>query len=210
MRILIADDEMISRKVLEQTLRGWGHEVIAVSDGLEAWKILREDGGPRVALLDWMMPELEGPEVCRRVRKLANPVPPYLILLTAKDAAGDIVAGLESGADDYVTKPFDRAELHCRIKVGERVVALQQRLADRVRELEESLGRVKQLQGLLPICAWCKNVRNDGNYWQSVETYIGEHADVSFTHGICPRCLARQVEDCEELEIELESGRAEE
>jgi phosphoserine phosphatase RsbU/P len=191
MRILIADDDAISRMTLERTLRGWGHEVVTVSDGLLAWKILCEDEAPGVAILDWMMPGLEGPEVCRRVRELARTIPTYLILLTGKNATKDVVAGLESGADDYVTKPFDRAELQSRINVGERMIALQQGLADRVRELEESLAQVKQLQGLLPICAWCKNVRNDGNYWQSVEVYITEHADVRFTHGICPVCLDR-------------------
>lgn len=193
MRILVADDSTISQTILEQVLRSWGHDVIVVPDGLQAWNILRADNAPRLALLDWMMPELEGPEVCRRVRALQRQVAPYLILLTAKASSEDIVAGLESGADDYVTKPFDRAELHSRIKVGERVVALQQGLADRVRELEETLSQVKQLQGLLPICAWCKSIRNDGNYWQSVEAYMVDHADVRFTHGICPVCLDRVV-----------------
>jgi sigma-B regulation protein RsbU (phosphoserine phosphatase) len=197
MKILIADDDLISRKTLEKTLCGWGHEVVTTADGLSAWKLLCEEEAPRLAILDWMMPGLEGPEVCRQVRELERPVPTYLILLTSKDATGDVVSGLESGADDYVTKPFDRAELQSRINVGERVIALQQGLADRIRELEESLLRVKQLQGLLPICAWCKSVRNDGNYWQSVEVYIAEHAEVRFTHGICPTCLASELEkDC--------------
>jgi DNA-binding response OmpR family regulator len=193
MKILIADDSKVSRTILEQFLKERGHEVISVADGVPAWKILCEDDYPKLAILDWMMPEMEGPEVCRRVRELVRAVPPYLILLTAKDDTGDIVAGLESGADDYVTKPFDRAELHSRIKVGERVIALQQGLSDRVQELEDSLTQVKQLRGMLPICAWCKNVRNDGNYWQTVEAYIASHADVRFTHGICPPCLDRVV-----------------
>ncbi len=193
MKILVADDETVSRKVLETVLRGWGHEVIAVSDGLRAWEILCKDDYPKLAILDWMMPEMEGPVICSRVRQLVHPVPPYLILLTTKDTTTDIVAGLESGADDYVTKPFDRAELQSRIKVGERVIALQQGLADRVRELEESLAQVKQLQGMLPICSWCKSIRNDGNYWQTVEAYIASHSDVCFTHGICPPCLERVV-----------------
>jgi phosphoserine phosphatase RsbU/P len=197
MKILIADDDTVSRTILEKVLRNWGHEVVAVADGLLAWQVLCSDDYPKLAILDWMMPELEGPEICRRVRKLVHlrklvrPVPPYLILLTAKGSTEDIVAGLESGADDYVTKPFDRAELQSRIKVGERVIALQQGLADRVRELEVSLAQVKQLQGMLPICAWCKNIRNDDNYWQTVEAYIAAHADVRFTHGICPPCLDR-------------------
>jgi DNA-binding response OmpR family regulator len=198
-RILIADDDAVSRMILERTLCGWGHEVIAVSEGLLAWDILSQDDAPGIAILDWMMPGLEGPELCRRVRERARPLPTYLILLTARDASGDVVAGLDSGADDYVTKPFDRAELHCRVNVGLRMVALQRGLADRVRELEESLTRVKQLQKLLPICAWCKNVRDDGNYWQTVEEYITEHADVRFTHGICPACLDRETGECEEL-----------
>src|SRR5579872_2715085 len=193
MKILIADDSKVSRTILEKVLKEWGHKVISVADGVPAWKILCQDDYPKLAILDWMMPEMEGPEVCRRVRELVRAVPPYLILLTAKDDKGDIVAGLESGADDYVAKPFDRAELHSRIKVGERVIALQQGLSDRVQELEDSLAQVKQLRGMLPICAWCKNVRNDGNYWQTVEAYIAAHADVRFTHGICPPCLDRVV-----------------
>jgi sigma-B regulation protein RsbU (phosphoserine phosphatase) len=193
MKILVADDSKVSRTILGKVLHKLGHEVVAVSDGLQAWQILCADDYPRLAILDWMMPEMEGPEVCSRIRKLVRPVPPYLILLTAKDASDDIVAGLESGADDYITKPFDQAELQSRIKVGERYLALQQRLADRVRDLEVSLAQVKQLQGMLPICAWCKNIRNDGNYWQTVEAYIASHADVRFTHGICPPCLERVV-----------------
>ncbi len=193
MKILVADDSKVSRTILGKVLHKLGHEVVAVSDGLQAWQILCADDYPRLAILDWMMPEMEGPEVCSRIRKLVRPVPPYLILLTAKDACGDIVAGLESGADDYITKPFDQAELQSRIKVGERYLALQQKLADRVRELENSLAQIRQLQGMLPICAWCKNIRNDGNYWQTVETYIAAHADVRFTHGICPPCMERVV-----------------
>jgi sigma-B regulation protein RsbU (phosphoserine phosphatase) len=193
MRILIADDDYISRKVLEKALCEWGHEVVAASEGLGAWKILSEPESPPLAILDWMMPGAEGPEICSRVRKLNRSVPTYIILLSAKDESNDVVMGLESGADDYVSKPFSRAELQSRIKVGERVIGLQQGLADRIKELEASLLRVKQLQGLLPICAWCKNVRNDGDYWQSVEGYLAEHADVNFTHSICPVCMAREM-----------------
>jgi DNA-binding response OmpR family regulator len=191
--MLIAEDEKIPRMTLEHTIRGWGHEVISVEDGNAAWEVLRSEDSPALAILDWIMPGPEGPELCRRVRALQRSVPPYLILLTARDATDDIVAGLDSGADDYITKPFERAELQSRIKVGERVLGLQQGLADRVRQLEESLAQVKRLQGLLPICSWCKKVRKDGHYWQTVECYIAEHADVRFTHGICPPCLARET-----------------
>jgi DNA-binding response OmpR family regulator len=192
MRILVADDDTVSRKVLERTLAGWGHEVVSAADGEAAWEVLRRDDAPRLAVLDWMMPGLEGPQVCRLVRSLNRPVPTYAILLTSKGERADVVAGLDSGADDYVTKPFDRAELESRIRVGERVVSLQQGLADRVKELEESLARVRRLHGLLPVCAWCKRIRNDGDYWQSVEEYVTELTDLRVTHGICPPCLARE------------------
>jgi DNA-binding response OmpR family regulator len=104
-----------------------------------------------------------------------------------------VVAGLQAGGDDYVTKPFDREELHARVKVGLRILQLQMNLADRVRELEEALASVKQLQGLLPICSYCKKIRDDQNYWQQVEGYISEHSGAVFSHGICPECYDKFV-----------------
>ena len=193
-RLLIADDDAISARVLEGTLRQWGYDVVVTRDGVAAWEILQAEEPPKLAILDWMMPGLEGPEVCRRVRALARSVPTYLILLTAKGKPDDVVTGLESGADDYVTKPFDRAELRSRIGVGERVVALQHGLAERVRNLEVALGQVKQLKGLLPICTYCMKVRDDQNYWQRVETYITAHSNARFSHGICPSCWHDVVE----------------
>ncbi len=187
-RVLIAEDDPVSCTVLERTLHGWGHEVVVTRNGTEAWDVLCRDDSPRLAILDWMMPGLEGPEVCRRVRALARPVPTYLILLTARGASDDVVAGLDSGADDYVTKPFDRPELRSRVRVGERVLALQEGLAERIGQLEEALGQVKELKGLLPICSYCKSVRDDHNYWHRVETYITAHSAARFSHGICPGC----------------------
>ncbi len=193
-RVLIADDDAISARVLESTLRQWDYEVQVARDGQAAWELLKQEDAPRLAILDWIMPGLEGPEVCRRVRSLARPMPTYIILLTAKGNPNDIVAGLESGADDYITKPFDRAELHSRLRVGERIVELQAGLALRVRELEEALSQVKTLKGLLPICAYCMKVRDDRNYWQRVETYIATHSNARFSHGICPECWKTIVE----------------
>ena len=193
-RILIAEDDAVSRTVLERTLRSWGHPVVTTSNGSDAWDVLVSEDAPRLAILDWMMPGLEGPEVCRRVRALARPIPTYLILLTARGLTDDIVLGLDSGADDYVTKPFDRQELRSRIRVGERVLTLQQGLADRVCELEEALSHVKELKGLLPICSYCKAVRDDRNYWHRVETYIAAHSGARFSHGICPGCWKDVVE----------------
>jgi DNA-binding response OmpR family regulator len=138
-----------------------------------------------------MMPGLDGVEVCRRVRAGESPTPPYVILLTAKTRREDIVEGLSAGADDFVRKPFDRAELRARIQVGVRVLALQHKLAERVRDLEAALQRVRQLQGLLPICSYCKRIRDDRNYWQQVEEYVTAHSEAQFSHGICPDCYER-------------------
>jgi CheY-like chemotaxis protein len=187
-RILIAEDDLVSRTVLERTLKTWGHEVVVTCDGESAWQVLQRDDAPRLALLDWMMPRISGTEVCHRVRALPRKESTYLILLTAKHQKEDVVTGLESGANDYVVKPFDRRELHSRIGVGERMVALQHELAERIKELEQALAQVQQLQGLLPICCYCKKIRDDGNYWQKVETYLESKADVQFSHGICPDC----------------------
>ena len=193
-RILIAEDDPVSRTVLDRTLKGWGYDVTVTKDGEEAWAALKREDAPQLAVIDWMMPGFEGPEVCRRVRAMARPVPTYIILLTAKGGSDDIVTGLESGADDYLAKPFDRQELRARVRVGERVVSLHQGLADRVQELETALTQVKQLKGLLPICAYCKSVRDDKNYWQRVETYIAANSDARFSHGICPDCWKGVVE----------------
>ena len=134
------------------------------------------------------MPELDGVELCRKVRALPGGGRFYLLLLTAKGEPGDLVTGLEAGADDYVVKPFDRQELRARVRAGERLVRLQEALALRVRELEEALAEVKTLQGILPICSYCKKVRDDQDYWQQVEGYLSKHSGVQFSHGICPHC----------------------
>jgi DNA-binding response OmpR family regulator len=189
MRILIAEDNATSRRALEANLVGWGFDVISTSDGEQAWSVLQQPDAPKLAVLDWMMPGQDGVEVCRRVRAIETTEPPYLILLTARGSPGDIVAGLEGGADDYLTKPVDRAELRARLQAGQRVVNLQSSLATRVRELEAALTKVKRLQGLLPICSYCKKVRSDENYWQQVDAYITEHSDLRLSHGICPDCF---------------------
>lgn len=188
MKILIAEDDPVSRCLLEATLVKSGYEVTVTTNGQEAWEALERDAPP-VAILDWMMPGLDGVEVCRRVRAIQTPTPTYLILLTAKSEKGDVVQGLQSGADDYVTKPFDRLELQSRISVGLRIGELQRTLANRIVDLEGALTRVKQLQGLLPICSYCKKVRDDQNYWQQVDSYISKHTEVEFSHSICPTCF---------------------
>jgi len=193
MRILIAEDEAVSRRLLQQTLQRWGYEVVVASDGIEAWQCLSAADAPQLAIVDWVMPGIDGVELCQRVRALDAQVPTYVMLLTSRSTREDIVAGLQAGADDYVVKPFDESELRARLQVGVRVVQLQVSLADRVRDLEDALSRVKQLQGLLPICSYCKKIRDDRNYWQQVEQYVTERTEARFTHGICPTCFERHV-----------------
>jgi len=192
-RILIAEDDAVSRRLIETLLTRWGYEVTVACDGEEAWQHLQREDAPHLAILDWMMPCMGGLEICQKVREVGHPSPVYLILLTARTGSENVVQGLETGANDYVTKPFHREELRARVQVGVRVVELQVSLAQRVRELEEALANVKQLQGLLPICSYCKKIRDDHNYWQQVESYISEHSEAIFSHGICPECFEKFV-----------------
>jgi phosphoserine phosphatase RsbU/P len=190
---LIADDDDVSRLELETLLTRHGHEVVAVSDGTAAWEALQGEEPPRLAVLDWLMDEMDGVEVCRRVRERPGLRNVYLILLTSRGDKEHILAGLQAGANDYVTKPFDRDELLARVRVGAQMVALQAELAARVHELEDALARVQQLQGLLPICSYCKSIRDDKNYWHQVESYVRSHSKVEFSHGICPGCWEKVV-----------------
>jgi DNA-binding response OmpR family regulator len=194
MKILVAEDQTVSRRILEASLRKWGYEVEGVENGTRAWEILQGEEAPQLAILDWLMPGMDGIEICRQIRLRPQTQPVYIILLTARSGREDMIRGLEAGADDYITKPFDRDELRARVQVGIRVLELQGALAHRVRQLEEALSRVKQLQGLLPICSYCKKIRNDRNYWQQVEGYISERTEAQFSHGICPECYAQYVQ----------------
>ena len=191
MRVLLAEDDRVSRRRLEVTLVGWGYEVVLAQDGDEAWRVLTSDDPPPLAILDWMMPGRPGPELCRALRELPSRPPVYLILLTARSAREDVVAGLEAGADDYVKKPYDRAEISARLAVGVRVISLQRELAQRVGQLEQALSEVEQLSGLLPICAYCSRVRDDRDYWEKLEHYVARHSRAQFSHGICPDCYEK-------------------
>ncbi len=131
MKILVAEDDVTSRFMIRTFLGKWGYEVISASDGEEAWTVLQEPEAPQMAILDWMMPGMDGISLCRKLREQKRPDPLYIILLTTKGDRQDIIRGLDAGADDFVTKPFDPEELHARISVGHRVVTLQNDLKDR-------------------------------------------------------------------------------
>jgi DNA-binding response OmpR family regulator len=195
MRVLIADDDRMTTTMLTHALAKWGlFEASIAHDGESAWQAIRAEG-PQLAILDWMMPGLEGPALCRRIRADPATAHLYVILLTARDSHEDLVAGLDAGADDYLIKPFNHEELRARLNVGARIVGLQRRLAERVAELEAAISTVKQLQGMIPICSYCKRIRSDSDEWEPLESYISEHSDALFSHGICPPCLAKAWDD---------------
>jgi diguanylate cyclase (GGDEF)-like protein len=148
MVVLIADDDPVSRRALEATLSGWGYEVEVVTDGQQALDaLLREKNPPRLAILDWMMPGLDGPEVCRTVRARTQGPYSWLLLLTSRKKGSDLIAGLEAGADDYIRKPFDPGELKARLRVGERILALQSQLLEAQKALN-ILATRDELTGL--------------------------------------------------------------
>ncbi len=195
MRVLIAEDDVTSRRILEGLLPKWGYALESFARGDEAFARLKQAGAPRIAILDRAMPGMEGAEICRAIRSVETTEPPYLILLTVQGEARSVIEGLESGASDYIVKPYDFGELRARLQVGRRVVELQEALGRQVRELQEALRHIKVLQGLLPICMYCHRIRTDPRSWQRLEGYLSDHADVTFTHGICPDCFDKQQDE---------------
>jgi len=190
--VLIADDDRLTLNVVNDALTRAGYDVLTATDGEQAWSKLQQSQAS-VAILDWLMPGMEGAEICARAQKDPKLSNRYLILLTGKSKTEDLVAGLQSGASDYLRKPFDEAELLARVEVGVRFIELQRKLAERVEELEKALAQVKRLEGLLPICSYCKRIRNEQDYWERVDNYISQHANVRFSHNICPECYEKHV-----------------
>ncbi|MGB2981827.1 MAG: response regulator, partial [Candidatus Zixiibacteriota bacterium] len=180
MKILIAEDDPISRKILQTILTKQGNDVTAAEDGFKALEALQKET-PDILITDWMMPGLDGLQLSRQVRALDLPSYVYIILLTALTEKERIIEGLDAGADDYVTKPYDKTELLARVRAGKRVIHLERSLRQKNVELSDALAHVKQLKGLLPICMFCKKIRKDENYWQQVEEYIHEHTEADFS-----------------------------
>ncbi len=198
MKILVAEDDAVTRKILVVTLERLGWDVVQAEDGEAAWQAfetLKGNDAPELAVLDWMMPGVEGIEICRRLRTTPGFELVYVILVTSRGGKEDLSYGLAAGANDYITKPFDPVELQARVRVGERMVRLQRSLAARITEVEAALAHVQRLQGLLPICSYCKKVRNEANYWEQVESYLSAHSDLDFTHSICPQCTEKMMKE---------------
>ncbi len=203
MHILIADDDPTSRALMSGILEKSGHIPMVASDGLAAWEAIHKTPAPRLAILDWIMPGLDGMELLRRTRTLPVDAVPHIIMLTTKGKKSDIVAALNAGADDYLIKPCDAGELSARIEVGQRMIAMRDALAAKVGELRQALDQIKTLRGILPICAKCKKIRNDRGYWEQVEVYVHKHSEADFSHSICPDCMRKLYPD---FAAEMEKG----
>ena len=193
MHVLIADDDPVLRFALRQHLEQWSFDVIECVDGKEAWQAMQESSPPLLAIIDWSMPGIDGLTLSGDLREVPALAGMYVILLTSNASRQDVIAGLESGADDYIIKPFDWDELHARVRIGSRIVGLQQALGVRVNELQQALGSVRTLSGLLPICAYCKRIRDDQDYWKQIEHYLSEHSNARFSHGVCPDCMKQHL-----------------
>ena len=174
MKILIAEDDPVATKILQRALEFFGYQVVLATDGAEAWEAF--DREPvRIVISDWLMPNLNGLELCQKIRERKKTPYTYFILLTAQETTPENYdTATEAGVDDFFTKPLDRSTIRMRLRVAERIL--------------KYTTEIRQLQDLIPICAYCRKIRNDGNYWQMVEIYISEQTGSNFTHGICPSC----------------------
>ncbi len=192
-RVLVAEDDSRAQKAMVFLLQRHGYTATAAPDGQAALDALTQPNPPAIVLLDWEMPRLDGLAVCRALRAMPRARYIYIIMVTARDSAADLLAALAAGADDILSKPADTAQLLARLRSGERVLALEKRLEERIAQLEKSLDDVRKLERLLPICMYCKKVREDGDYWQEIESYIRQHTGTDFSHGICPACMETVV-----------------
>jgi phosphoserine phosphatase RsbU/P len=179
LKVLVADDDTASRAVLRSALRKLGHECVEAASGSEAWTTYRREA-PSLILADWMMPGLDGLELCRRIRAESRARYPYVILVTVLGGKGSYLRGMAAGADDFVSKPFDAEEMAARLRVGERIIGLQR--------------EIRQLHGLLPICSYCRRIRDAANAWSDLETYVARQTATNFSHSICPSCFDTKVE----------------
>ena len=179
MKILAVEDDLLARKVLVQALHRLGYEVAEATDGLEALRLLEKEPF-RVIVSDWLMPEMDGLEFCRQLRSRVGAEYTYFILLTSRTADhANQREAIEAGVDDFLSKPLDLQELWMRLRVAERILKFT--------------TQVQQLEAFLPICSYCKKVRDDHNYWTQIEAYINQRTGSEFSHSICPDCYNRII-----------------
>lgn len=178
MRVLLVDDDEASLRLLKQILGHMGYEVDTAADGQEGWERFQSAEYPLI-ISDWLMPNVDGLEFCRRVRGYQTARYTYFVLLTILSGKRSFLDGMEAGADDFLNKPIDQDELVARLRVAERILNLQR--------------EVVQLSGLLPICVYCKRIRELDDQWEGLETYLAKRMETSVSHTICPSCYQSMV-----------------
>jgi DNA-binding response OmpR family regulator len=179
MKVLIVEDDAGARSILRRSLERLGHQVTEARDGEEGWELWRKDGA-RVVVSDWQMPNLDGLKLCKRLRAQQGLDYVYFILLTGTGASGqNRRAAAEAGVDDFLTKPIDLSALWMRLRVAERILTYT--------------VQVNRLEEMMPMCSYCKKIRDDQNYWQQIESYINERTGTEISHSVCPDCYQRVV-----------------
>jgi len=176
LQVLVAEDDPVARRLVEATLQRKGVSVTSVEDGLAAWDTIRKTHHD-VLISDYQMPGLDGFGLTRRIRAAHFRKYTYIILLTVMGGKSNHLEAIAAGADDFLTKPLDPDVLYTRLHVAQRILGLQH--------------HVKQLEGLLHICASCKKIRDENENWTQLESYISQHVGIMFSHGMCPPCAAR-------------------
>ncbi len=199
-KILLVDDEKPSLLIMKGFLED-DFDISEAANGKEALA-KSEEWKPDLMLLDILMPDMSGLEVCREIKGNSRYPDISIIIVTSKMEDSSLKEGLEAGAVDYIKKPFTGTELHARVKSAlslrhslQSLKAANQEKEQVIARLEQALGEVKTLSGLLPICSNCKKIRNDEGYWKLVEEYFEEHSEVTFTHGICDECAEKLYPD---------------
>ena len=181
MKVLVAEDDRTSRSLLHGALLKLGYEVVEAADGASAWEALAKTGA-RIIVSDWVMPDIDGLELCRRVRSRKDAPYAYFVLLTGKMLGAEHYAkAMDNGVDDFLTKPLDFDALRIRLRVAERIVALTE--------------RVRTLEGILPMCAYCRRIRDERGKYSSLEDYVSDVTPAQFSHGICPECAKKHFAD---------------
>src|SRR5579862_306442 len=178
MRILVAEDDPVTRRLLQAVLAGQGHTVLEARDGHEAWGVWQL-AAPRVVISDWMMPVVDGLELCRRIRATPSAFYTYVILQTVRTGKASFLDAMTAGADDFVSKPVALDELTARLEVAARIL-----------NLRHALG---SLQGLLSVCSYCKRIREANGQWGPIERYLEARSNAEFSHGFCPECFEKHV-----------------
>ena len=195
MKILVAEDDGVARLILTKRLQKMGHDVIVTEEGGEAWDAFHT-GRPQIVITDLEMPKIDGLQLCQKIRAEQQEKYVYIIILTAREGKKAYIEGLDAGADDFMHKPVDMDELAARLRVATRILSMQ--------------TEMHQLEGLLPICSYCKKIRDENDSWMPIEGYISTRTEATFSHGACPSCVEKYIKpQMEEIRVRKQgSSRA--